>query len=196
VGKILKELRERAGMSQRDLAEKVGKSQQAIQQYEREKATPKLSTAKAIAEALQVPLDTFYSNHELANLTQNLPVYRALNVENPLGEPDAFELTDMSYLPDGEYFYLSIGEQINNRYDMTLGTRVLVRRQKEIDNDSISVIIYKNAFYIRRVVIHKGDYILLSSEINIKTMIVPIEESTVVGVCIRFEIPLEKGVTY
>lgn len=53
-GETLKRIRNECGLLQADLAERMGVSQQAISQWEREKEWPKLQTIERLAAALHV----------------------------------------------------------------------------------------------------------------------------------------------
>lgn len=55
-GKNLKQIRVEKGFTQAQLAEKVGVSQAAIVQFEREIRQPTIGTAQQIAEALECEL--------------------------------------------------------------------------------------------------------------------------------------------
>jgi transcriptional regulator with XRE-family HTH domain len=52
------------GLSQRQLAEKVGLSHQRIAQYEAGEGTPSLKTARKLADALRVTIDLLYPEGE------------------------------------------------------------------------------------------------------------------------------------
>jgi ribosome-binding protein aMBF1 (putative translation factor) len=52
-GFVLRELRQRAGLSQRELAERIGSTQSAIARMEKGEAEPKLCTLEKLAEALK-----------------------------------------------------------------------------------------------------------------------------------------------
>ena len=53
-GQLIKKFRERAGMTQRDLGEKLGIAPQTIAQWETNLRNPKVSTLKKIAAALGI----------------------------------------------------------------------------------------------------------------------------------------------
>ncbi len=57
----LKEFRERKGLSQTELANRVGLKQTTISQYETGTRRPNLSIAKKIADVLGMTLDDFVS---------------------------------------------------------------------------------------------------------------------------------------
>lgn len=54
IGSKIKEIRIKKGITQKELAEKLGTSQQNLAQYECGKRNPKLETVKKIADALNV----------------------------------------------------------------------------------------------------------------------------------------------
>ena len=56
-GEKLREAREAAELSQKDLANKIGTSAAIIGRYERNERTPSVDIAKRLAEALGVSLD-------------------------------------------------------------------------------------------------------------------------------------------
>ena len=60
----LTDIREKKGMSQTDVANKIGLSQQAISSYENDERTPSVSTAKAIASVLGFDWTKFYEKEE------------------------------------------------------------------------------------------------------------------------------------
>ena len=55
----LKEFREKKGLSQTELAKRVGLKQTIISQYENGSRRPNLSIAKRLADALEISLDDF-----------------------------------------------------------------------------------------------------------------------------------------
>ena len=55
----LKESREKKGLSQTELANRVGLKQTTISQYENGFRKPNLSMAKKLADALEISLDDF-----------------------------------------------------------------------------------------------------------------------------------------
>lgn len=57
--KNLKQLRKQAGLTQEQMAERLGLSPTQYGNYEQEKSTPPLDTFVAIATVLQLPLDYF-----------------------------------------------------------------------------------------------------------------------------------------
>ena len=64
VGERIRELREKAGVSQVELSEKVGISQSMLCQIERETKNPSLQVGKLIAEALGCEIADLFEQKE------------------------------------------------------------------------------------------------------------------------------------
>lgn len=56
VGERIKQARTSKGITQKELAERIGVTQQNLAQYERGKRNPKIKTIKRFAQALNIPL--------------------------------------------------------------------------------------------------------------------------------------------
>ena len=59
IGEKIKKIRKESGLTQKQLAQKLGVSQAAIVQFESEKSNPKIDTLKKIADALNVSIMDF-----------------------------------------------------------------------------------------------------------------------------------------
>lgn len=64
--KHVKVCREELGLTQQELADMVGLSQETISQYEIGSRTPNVITAKKIAEALHVSLDNIFFGSDIS----------------------------------------------------------------------------------------------------------------------------------
>lgn len=71
IGQKIKHARTKKGLTQKQLGEKLGSTQQMIAQYESGKHTPKIDTLNHIAEALDVSLADLLSSNIL-NLTDSV----------------------------------------------------------------------------------------------------------------------------
>lgn len=60
IGKKIRELREKNGVSTLTLAKEIGVSQRAIEYWEREKRVPRIESIKAIADYFNISLDSFF----------------------------------------------------------------------------------------------------------------------------------------
>jgi len=64
ISQRLKEIREKSGFTQKELAERAGLATITIQGYEENKFKPKLGTLEKIAHALNVSIDCFLYQSE------------------------------------------------------------------------------------------------------------------------------------
>ena len=69
IGTNIKRARLNAGMTQRELSQRLGVSQAAIVQFEAEKANPRIDTLKRIAEALNCSVDDLLSDNPAERIT-------------------------------------------------------------------------------------------------------------------------------
>lgn len=58
IGVQIREARLKAGLKQKELAERIGVSESRISQYEKGSQNPRISTLMKLAEALEIPLKT------------------------------------------------------------------------------------------------------------------------------------------
>lgn len=67
IGERIKEFRKRQGLTQRELASRIGTTQQNLAQYENGKRRPKPETIQRIAKALDIP-ESFLTREDAINL--------------------------------------------------------------------------------------------------------------------------------
>lgn len=72
-GKRIRAARKATGITQKQLAEKIGVAEITIQQYERGIRTPKVDTLQRIAAALETSIDSLLNGEETSERAQNLP---------------------------------------------------------------------------------------------------------------------------
>lgn len=77
IGESIQEYRKKKGLTQKDLAEKVGVATGTIQQYELNKRSPRLDIMKKISEVIDLP----YVVHRIGAKTLILPTEN-IDVEN------------------------------------------------------------------------------------------------------------------
>ena len=64
IGEMIKNLRNKKGLTQKELAEKAGIATITLQQYERNKREPRKEVLSKIAVALNIPVEAFYPRKE------------------------------------------------------------------------------------------------------------------------------------
>lgn len=90
VGLLIKRHRDRAGLSQAELGDRVGKSLETIGRIERGKLSPGLDTLEAIATALQVDLrDLFGAGEFSAKTRREDPLAKLMDRVLSLSDEDA-----------------------------------------------------------------------------------------------------------
>lgn len=70
VGSLVRRHRERAGLSQAELGERIGKALETVGRIERGQASPSLETLEAISVALQVDVRDLFGAGEFAARTR------------------------------------------------------------------------------------------------------------------------------
>lgn len=80
LGKILKEARKKAGYSQKDVAEKLNISRQAISRWENGWAAPDIDNLSALSQMYKISVDDLLENHCIENLQMN-PQIENHNIE-------------------------------------------------------------------------------------------------------------------
>jgi transcriptional regulator with XRE-family HTH domain len=100
IGECVAEQRRARGMKVSQLARLVGVSPSLISQIERGQSRPSVSTLFALAEALRVPIDAFFSRENVGSPAEPFEP----PVGSPAGEPDSDSEPDEP--PAGERRYL------------------------------------------------------------------------------------------
>lgn len=89
VGQLIKEARKACGLTQKQLADRLGVTQSMIGQYERNPNPPKIETLARISDALSVPLNFFidYKNRVPEEVETDLNgYYEALESASETGQ--------------------------------------------------------------------------------------------------------------
>ena len=109
----VKEARKRAGLSQAELAEKLGVGQNTVSNYENttggKGSAPKLETAAKIAEVLNVSLDWLVGSESTPNSTGTLTDRAFLSYLIDLAQNDSITVIDDSAFEDTSHAYYGIG---------------------------------------------------------------------------------------
>lgn len=64
ISERLKEIREKRGLTKKELAQRIGVAPSTITRYEKEGRIPKLNILKKISEELKVPIDYLLGNED------------------------------------------------------------------------------------------------------------------------------------
>ncbi|MDO8747395.1 MAG: helix-turn-helix domain-containing protein [Thermodesulfovibrionales bacterium] len=79
IGNLIRIVRKAAGLSQMELAERVGISYQQIQKYEKGVSEISVSRLSQIAHALNIPLSRFVLDEEKGMVSESVSPYGALS---------------------------------------------------------------------------------------------------------------------
>lgn len=101
IGTKIKEFRKQAGLTQQQLAERIGKKEVTIRKYENSSREPRLSVIQEICDALNIPIEEFgeelfqikksQSSREDEHSADSAELYNEIN-SNPLNR----ELTEIN----------------------------------------------------------------------------------------------------
>lgn len=91
IGNKIRELREKPGFTQVELGKKIGLSQKAITSYEREVREPGVETIQALAKALGVKVEDFFSGSASGSAGKVQRAHRAAKNKRSLVVQDPFE---------------------------------------------------------------------------------------------------------
>ena len=145
LGEILKEARKKAGLTQRELAEKIGKGYSTLQKYELGLFEPSFDTLEEIAAALDTTVDVLLGFDKIKKLLDDLTA--AINQLGQLGfniKPGskAYKFTH----PDFKGVYLLHVDEIvptlqiilkdaQDRQDAYIKKRFIAECQEDTPND-------------------------------------------------------------
>lgn len=165
---ILKRLREREGISQKKLANKLGVAQSTVGMWESGKSNPEHATFLKIAEFFNVNIDYLVNGDQIIQTENNMikiPVIGQISagvpveaIENIIG----YEEMTSEMAATGDFFGLLV--KSNNMEPRIKQNDVLiVRKQSDVDNGDIAVVLI-NGYYatIKKVMKHKDGISLIS----------------------------------
>ncbi len=169
-GTRLRQLRKERGITQNELAARLGVTQQAVGKWETGRSTPDYETLLILAELFSVSIDSLLgrAGGQVGDVQPYLPAFEsmvpvvgsvragfgALAYEEDLGEEPA-TVKD----PDS-YFYLVVkGDSMEPRIHE--GDLALVRRQPVLDDGDLGVVIYGHGEGTLKRFLRKGNAVVL-----------------------------------
>ena len=136
IGEKIRQARLKAGLTQKQLGEKLGISQAAVGQFEKNKSNPTIDTIKKFADALDCDIS------DLLSLTEAMP---RLRDELPPEEPVS---NLQEYLES--IGYLVLREEITRTIKKGYINFELSEQQQEMLNKNGYVMISEKPYYIRK----------------------------------------------
>lgn len=143
----LRELRQKAGLSQQGLADALGLSKSSINMYERGEREPGFATLAALADLFRVNMDTLlgHSSHRatiplLGEIACGTPIY-AHEEGEPILPPVGVQ-ADFCLRAKGDSM---IGARIQD------GDLVFIRKQAMVENGEIAAVVIEDSATLKRV---------------------------------------------
>lgn len=134
---MLSYLRKRNGMSQKELAEKIGISRSAVGMYEAGEREPDFETLEALADTFNVNMDTLLgkssppSNAIPYTAAHKAPIIGSIPAGYPVIALEDIEgYADIPYSDEENYFFLRVNGESMKNAGIHTGDLVLIRRQK------------------------------------------------------------------
>ncbi|ADQ04376.1 transcriptional regulator, XRE family [Caldicellulosiruptor owensensis OL] len=187
-GLRIRELREKQGLQQKDVAKKLNISNQALSNYELGKRMPSLEMVKKFADFFNVSTDYLMGLTNSPNPNQDDDVVKKFLENNPDVRPVGkmipipiigtvragsdgslaceeylgSELVEVDTVKDGEYFFLRVkGDSMYP--EIFEGDLVLVRKQPDVESGELAVVIVNGDEGVVKKVIKKENAIILQS---------------------------------
>lgn len=190
----LKRLRKAKGLNQDELADELGVRKSTISNYETGYSNPTASMLNHIADYFRVTLDELCGKaaispqfnepamEESSETILSVPVYDSL-VPNTTKKP-LFSLSfPSSFLGNGNFFIVKVADKTMTRADLTNGSLVIIREQKNINNGELALVSINNepAFFCRYY--NMGEFVSLTFDGAISTqpiMVNPKEQMLII----------------
>ena len=157
-GDILKQLRQERGLSQEELAARLGTTKQVISRYETKKRIPRLSVVADYAQKLGVPLSALSGEAPIVPAGaipvgghRRVPILGAVACGEPIYKPgDGTEYAtieegvacDFALIAQGDSM---IGDRIHS------GDLVFIRRQESVRDGEIAAVALDDELTLKRV---------------------------------------------
>lgn len=170
----IKELRKEFGLSQQELANKMGVSRSTIAMWETGKAQPYNEMLRQLAYIFDVSTDYILGVEKPnSKLGASVPVYGDVAAGIPIDaieDIEDYEEIDKVMARGGEYISLRIkGDSMEPR--MKDGDVIIVRLQSTVENKDIAVVmIGKEEATVKQVVFHDIGISLVSTNTNYQPM--------------------------
>lgn len=155
---IIKELRQKSGITQAQLAAMCGVHQTAVSQWEKGRTLPDNQTLVKLSDIFSVSLDMLMGKREPADKKCLIPVLGYVRAGEPMEAIENildYEEISQSMAATGDYFALKVkGDSMTPR--ICPDDVVIVHRQEYIESGDIAVVLINNLDATIKKVIKKG----------------------------------------
>lgn len=150
VGDKIRVLRKQSGMTQQELAKKLGVAPTAVSAWERNANRPLMDKLVILSDLFEVPLTHFFDGDveptnlkEATPLTIRIPVLGQIACGDPIHAEQNFagyRYKSPDRLPGGTLYIL---EAVGDSMEPTIpnGSEVLIREQAEVENNQIAAVL-------------------------------------------------------
>lgn len=199
VGETIKRLRNEKGLTQKELAKKLGLAPTAISAWERNANKPLMDKLSIMANMFNVPISTFYEHMEKPdNIIEINQRMVKIPVLGPIacGDPILIEENYEDYrtvleenLPQGDLVYLQAkGDSMYPT--IPDGSMVLIRIQEEVENGEIAAVTFNlNAHAtLKRIKKQNGLVLLMPDNTEHEPIVVTADNPVrIIGKALRSE---------
>ena len=138
MGKRIKEARKQAGLTQKELAQKLGLATGTVQQYELNKRSPRIEQLKEIASVLDVTLEYLLGHENI----KTKKVFRAVLNEN------GKELEDLLGLDPGSIVSFYEKRDLKKRYFRDEKVEEILEKLDKLKPEAQILVFNQHLFYL------------------------------------------------
>ncbi|WP_423363405.1 LexA family protein [Mycoplasma sp. P36-A1] len=177
IGDILKGLRKKSGLTQKELAKLLNISHQAYSKYENEVTEPNIETINILSEIFNVTTDFLLGKEKTPTITIDgveeelikIPVLGNIQAGNPTFAEDniiGYEDVPASFVKGNpsEYGFLYVNGDSMNLARIYEGDKILIHKQNDVNNGDIAVVMVNGEDFTLKRVYKKDNLLILQPE--------------------------------
>lgn len=191
IGQNIRYLRKRAGISQKQIAEKIGVTQGSVSQWENEATEPDTRTIGQLAKVFSVPVDFFFSEEPRRELDSIRIMRNAVPIvgEIACGTPVTAEQNIEGYadVPDGVHADFALrckGDSMEPTF--MHGDLVLIRQTPDFQPGQIAAVGIEGEALLKHVYRQGENLICVSENPAYAPQSFPASEVTIYGIAVGY----------
>lgn len=191
IGQNIRYLRKRAGISQKQIAEKLGVTQGSVSQWENEATEPDTRTIGQLAKVFSVPVDFFFSEEPRRELDSIRIMRNAVPIvgEIACGTPITAEQNIEGYadVPDGVHADFALrckGDSMEPTF--MNGDLVLIRQTPDFQPGQIAAVGIEGEALLKHVYRQGENIICVSENPAYAPQSFPASEVTIYGIAVGY----------
>ena len=191
IGQNIRYLRKRAGISQKQIAEKLGVTQGSVSQWENEATEPDTRTIGQLAKVFSVPVDFFFSDEPRRELDSIRIMRNAVPIvgEIACGTPVTAEQNIEGYadVPDGVHADFALrckGDSMEPTF--MHGDLVLIRQTPDFQPGQIAAVGIEGEALLKHVYQQGENVICVSENPAYAPQSFPASEVTIYGIAVGY----------